>query len=479
MIKKEFFSYSIMVIHMKKIFFSLIGIILLLLLGFYFYSPHIYFVSHEIHLALYQEVEPFDYIQETIHVNIQNIEIDNQVNNHQLGKYQILYHYQGKTFTLNVYVDDVNPPQYDVKNIKILKNESVDAQTLVENIQDESKTIVYFKEDYLFNEVKTYKVCVVVEDEYENRTEKYTYVLVEEKDEEAPVIDELEPLTILAGDTIDLKEDIKINDDHDQQPILTIDDSLLNIHKEGEYIVYYHVEDHSRNQNTYKRTIIVLSQYDNREAKADGIKTCYLTFDDGPSSNTKDILDILDQYHIKATFFVTGTSPKDYHYIQEAYQKGHVIGLHTYSHDYEYIYSSVKNYITDLNKIKELVYEQTGIYTTYMRFPGGSSNLVSKKYNHGIMTRLTRKVIDLGYQYYDWTCINGDGEGIKTLDGLKKKAFEEMNGQEDIMFLMHDSASCSNTVKMLSSLIEELINQGYHFETVDKTSPTFHHHVQN
>ncbi len=88
---------------------------------------------------------------------------------------------------------------------------------------------------------------------------------------------------------------------------------------------------------------------------------------------------------------MTGTSPKDAHYIKEAYQKGHTIGLHTYSHDYELIYSSLKNYINDLNKIKELVYEQTGEYTTYMRFPGGSSNLVSKKYNVGIMKRLTHK----------------------------------------------------------------------------------------
>lgn len=87
-----------------------------------------------------------------------------------------------------------------------------------------------------------------------------------------------------------------------------------------------------------------------------------------------------------------------------------------------------------------MVYEQTGEYTTYIRFPGGSSNFVSKKYNVGIMRRFTHKVIDLGHQYYDWTSINGDGERIKTVQGLKKKAVEEVKGQEDIVFLMHDSA---------------------------------------
>lgn len=78
----------------------------------------------------------------------------------------------------------------------------------------------------------------------------------------------------------------------------------------GEYEVYYHVKDASGNEDTLIRKVEVLSQYDNREALKDGIKTCYLTFDDGPSSNTKEILDILDQYHIKATFFVTGTSQR-------------------------------------------------------------------------------------------------------------------------------------------------------------------------
>lgn len=94
-----------------------------------------------------------------------------------------------------------------------------------------------------------------------------------------------------------------------------------------------------------------------------------------------------------------------------------------------------------------------------MRFPGGSSNLVSKKYNVGIMKRLTKKVIDLGYQYYDWTSINGDGEGIKTVNGLKKKAIEEIGDKEDIMFLMHDSSGQDNTVKALPAILDYLLKK--------------------
>lgn len=463
---------------MKKVFFLLV---IILIGGIFYFSqqPHIHFIQDEIHLSLHAKVEPYDYIEEVSHMDIEELKIDNQVNNHKLGEYQIHYHYKKKTFTLKVFIDDMLAPQFEVINAKILRNDKVNPKSLVKNIQDDSKTIVYFKEDYLFNEVKTYKVCVVVEDAYENKTEKNAYVLVEDKDHEAPTISGLTPITMLIGDEIDLKKGIKVKDDHDTSPKLTIDDSHLNIRKVGEYEVYYHVEDKSGNKETYARDIEVLSQYANREARNDGQKTCYLTFDDGPSVNTPKILKILDKYHIKATFFVTGTSPKDAHYIKEAYQKGHAIGLHTYSHDYEYIYGSLKNYLSDLNKIKDVVYEQMGVNTKFIRFPGGSSNLVSKKYNVGIMKRLTRKVIDLGYQYYDWTSINGDGEGIKTLSGLKKKAIEEIGDREDIMFLMHDSANQENTVKALPYIIDYLIKKGYQFEVIDDKSPTFHHNVQN
>lgn len=464
---------------MKKVFlYSFIGLIILGLI-YFFRQPRIHFIHDEIHLSLYEEVNPYDYIEEISHMDIEEIKIDNQVNNKKLGEYKIKYIYKERTFTLKVFIDDTTPPQFETINAKILRNETIQPELLVKNIQDDSQTIVYFKEDYLFNEIKTYRVNIIVEDAYENKTEKHAYVLVEEKDTEPPTISGVDKLTILVGDQVDLKKGIVVEDDHDKNPILTIDDSQLNIRKVGEYEVYYQVSDHYGNQQTVTRIVEVLSQYDNRESQKDGVKTCYLTFDDGPSENTAEILKILDEYHIKATFFVTGTSPKDFHYIKEAYEKGHTIGLHTYSHDYEYIYSSLKNYINDLNKIKEVVYEQTGVYSTFIRFPGGSSNLVSKKYNIGIMRRLSRKVIDLGYQYYDWTCINGDGEGIKTVNGLKKKAIEEVNGQEDIMFLMHDSASCENTVKALPSIIDYLIKEGYQFEVIDQNSPTFHHTIQN
>ncbi len=464
---------------MKKVFF-LCGILFVGLFCLFLHKqPRIRFTHHEIHIALHDEVKPYDYIDELSHIDIKNLEIDNHVDAQKLGQYTIEYHYKQRTFTLEVFVDDVTPPQFETINTQILKNQTVNPATLVKDIRDDSQTIVYFLKDYLFNEIKTYKVEIVVEDAYGNKTVKNAYVLVEDKDIQAPIVEGIEPLTILIGEDIHLREGVIVRDNHDTQPILNIDDSLLNLRKTGEYEVKYIVEDHSGNKATYIRKVEVLSQYDNKEPKADGRKTCYLTFDDGPSQNTKAILDILDRYHIKATFFVTGESQEYVHYIKTAHDKGHTIGLHAYDHDYQKIYSSVSQYMKDLNQISELVYKQTGEYTHFIRFPGGSSNMVSKQYNSGIMKRLTHKVIDLGYQYYDWTSLNGDGENIKTVEGLKKKAIESIGNKEDIMFLMHDSGACDNTVKALPDILDYLIKKGYEFYPIDEKSPTFHHTVQN
>ena len=191
---------------MKKILFSIIGVLAVILVVYFVKQPRIHFFQDEIHLSLYDEVKPYEYIEEVSHMNIKEIQIENHVNNEKIGEYKIEYIYHDKVFTLKVFIDDTTPPQFETVNTKILRNDSVDPKTLVKNIQDDSETIVYFKEDYLFNEIKTYRVIVVVEDAFENKTEKNAYVLVEERDTEPPTITGLDKLTMLIGDKIDLKK---------------------------------------------------------------------------------------------------------------------------------------------------------------------------------------------------------------------------------------------------------------------------------
>lgn len=205
-------------------------------------------------------------------------------------------------------------------------------------------------------------------------------------------------------------------------------------------------------------------------------KVVYLTLDDGPSDNTQAVLDILDKYNAKATFFVTGEMPEYKDMIKVAYDKGHTIGMHTYSHDYAKVYASVDAYFQDLDQIGQMVKEEIGYVPCFIRFPGGSSNTVSKKYTPGIMSTLVQEVQNRGYQYYDWNGSSGDGS-VRTTEELVAQAtsFDSNN----IILLCHDSHGKQTTVEALPQIIEHYQSLGYTFKALDRDSFVAHHGVNN
>lgn len=208
-------------------------------------------------------------------------------------------------------------------------------------------------------------------------------------------------------------------------------------------------------------------------------KVVYLTFDDGPSANTAAVLDILDAYGIKATFFVTNINPDYASMIGECYRRGHTIGMHTYTHDYAQVYASRDAYWEDLNAIGELVRSQIGYVPCFIRFPGGSSNTVSANYTLGIMTQLTQEVLDAGYQYYDWDASCGDG-AEHTADELVDATIADTSyGYTSIVFLAHDGAEKQTTVEALPRIIEYFQEQGYTFAPLDRNTCAPHHGLGN
>ena len=216
----------------------------------------------------------------------------------------------------------------------------------------------------------------------------------------------------------------------------------------------------------------------NLTAPNKGYKVCYLTFDDGPSDNTLKILDILKKANAKASFFVIGTSKLDY--IKRAHAEGHTIALHAKNHEYSKIYKSETNYFNDLNAISNKVKNLIGIEPKIIRFPGGSSNAVSKKYNKGIMTRLTKQVQQKGYVYVDWNVDSTDASGnnvskTKILNSVKSAS----KGRGDICVLMHDTGAKKTTVEALPEMISYLRAQGYQFEALTTESSIFHHGLNN
>lgn len=205
-------------------------------------------------------------------------------------------------------------------------------------------------------------------------------------------------------------------------------------------------------------------------------KIVYLTFDDGPSPVTDRVLDILDRYNVKATFFVI-YSKNHSDKLLDIHNRGHAIGLHTYTHDYSEIYASTDAFFKDLQKISDHVEEIVGITPKIARFPGGSSNQVSKQYSPGIMTKLSSMVKEKGYVYFDWNCENGDGNGNNISPGklLEKVKATTPREAKEVCVLMHDAGSKSTTADSLPGVIEYFRDAGYEFKTITtKTSPVRH-----
>lgn len=183
-------------------------------------------------------------------------------------------------------------------------------------------------------------------------------------------------------------------------------------------------------------------------------KKIYLTFDDGPSSNTDEILDILKAYDVKATFFVVGktdeASRKAYRRIVE---EGHTLGMHSYSHSYAEIYESEKAFQSDMKKLQEYLYDMTGVWPRYYRFPGGSSNTVS-----GVdMWELADWLTEQGITYYDWNVASGDAVSRELpADTLVANCLAGIRNQQNCVVLMHDAANKHTTVEALPEIISEI-----------------------
>ncbi len=204
--------------------------------------------------------------------------------------------------------------------------------------------------------------------------------------------------------------------------------------------------------------------------------TAYLTFDDGPSENTDEILDILDFYGVKATFFV------NYHEDLEAQYKaivkrGHTIALHTYSHNYSKVYASESAFFGEMDQISDYIYSLTGVRSKIIRFPGGSSNTISRKYNRGIMAVLKKSVIEKGYVYQDWNVDSCDAEAANTPSRkLMANIRQSLKDHKTAVVLMHDAGQKTRTtVDTLPEIIEFFYSKGYALEKMDMNTEQIHH----
>lgn len=249
-------------------------------------------------------------------------------------------------------------------------------------------------------------------------------------------------------------------------------ESNVDITKEGEYYIKYTVSDNKGNNTSTTRKVKVYEEKEYNIIEPNG-KVVYLTFDDGPSIYTKRLLDILDYYNVKATFFVTNQFPSYSYYIKEEYNKGHSIGIHTYSHVFKSVYSSIDGYFNDLNKMDEIIYNQTGIHSNLVRFPGGSSNTVSCGVK-GLMRDLTNEFKIKGYKYFDW---NVESNDTSTYDSNKiaNNVINGIKNTNNAVVLQHDIKPKS--IEAVAKIIEYGKANGYTFLPITDSTKEVHHTI--
>lgn len=192
---------------------------------------------------------------------------------------------------------------------------------------------------------------------------------------------------------------------------------------------------------------------------ADGVM--YLTFDDGPTARTPEVLNVLREENVKATFFVVGSdSERAKQWMRDIVADGHTIGMHSYTHEYETIYDSVEAYLDDMYRIFTLIKETTDITPTVFRFPGGSIN----GYNYEISQDLISEMLRRGFVPYDWNLSSGDAAAATVpADSLVSNIVNHASGQRGVA-LMHDSTSKTTTVAALRPIIQQLRAKGYTFD---------------
>lgn len=214
-------------------------------------------------------------------------------------------------------------------------------------------------------------------------------------------------------------------------------------------------------------------------------KVAYLTFDDGPSPVTTKILDILKKENVKATFFVVGRNVKGREKIlQRALAEGHTIGGHTYSHNYQTIYKSSSAFLKDLELGNKMIADAIGVEPTVFRYPGGSTNTVSLKYQDPALYSKAKPVMSViksemnqkGYHFVDWNVSNGDASSNHyTAASALQLVKEQVKKKQQVVILMHDATPKLPTVEALPAVIAFLKQQGYSFQTLSPDIPTVAH----
>lgn len=321
------------------------------------------------------------------------------------------------------------------------------------------------------------KIIYTVSDNSGNKEEVYRELVYEDKEKPSIKLNGSSEVTVYVGNSYtdsgysatdscdgDLTKSVKVT-------------NTVDTNKVGSYTVKYEVSDKAGNNISVERKVSVINRpvYTPPSNGGSGKGIVYLTFDDGPNEGTTNvILDVLKEEGVSATFFVTCNGP-DY-LIKRMYNEGHTVALHTATHDYSTVYSSENAYFADLDKVSNRVERLTGVKSKIIRFPGGSSNTISRRYNAGIMTRLTQRVKERGYHYFDWNVDSNDAAGAGT-NGVYSNVVNNISLNRENVVLMHDIKIATRDA--IRSIIRYGKNNGFTFRKITYDTAMVTHAVNN
>lgn len=406
-----------------------------------------------------------------------NYKIQGMVNTKRLGTYTITYRINHGKESLVTHkkvkvIDDV-APKLDVVGThnNVCPNGKAAGVTYqaTDNYDGDITDKIKYK-------IKDNKIIYKVTDASGNTTKKEFDVNI--NDNEKPTIILNDEAVIYLGMGSEYKEPGYVavdNCDGNITENVTVS-GKVDVNKEGTYELTYKVKDEFGNETEVKRTVKVFKKNNYKPGEVTS-KTVYLTFDDGPGAYTAKLLDILKKYDAKATFFVTGYNNNYNDLITREDNEGHTVGLHSYSHNYARIYVSMDAYMEDLIQISDKVKGLTGKETKLIRFPGGSSNTISRRYRVGIMSDLTKKVNELGFRYFDWTIASGDAGNTKDSNQIVRNVTGALKENGLNVVLMHDIKPY--TVDAVERIIEYGLANGYTFAPLTMESPNVHQKVNN
>lgn len=256
------------------------------------------------------------------------------------------------------------------------------------------------------------------------------------------------------------------------QVVVSIDHPFVR-YQPNTYHLTYRVTDSDGHEAIAERTVATIPCTPPTIIYPNG-KTIYLTFDDGPGPDTERLLDMLKKYNVHATFFVVDTGYPEL--MQRIVNEGNSIGIHTCSHKYQQIYANPEAYFQDLFQMQQIIQNATGEQTWLLRFPGGSSNTVSRR-SKGIMTYLTKAVEACGFSYFDWNVDSEDAGGATSSNQVFKNVVNGVEQHKYSVVLQHDIHSYS--VDAVEQIIQWGLRNGYQFLPLQTDSPVMHHAVQN